>query len=104
MGRRNRPSYRIVVADSRNARDGRFIETLGHYDPLREPAQLDVNEGKVKQWLDNGAQPSETVRSLLSRLGLLKKWRDAEIVEQKKISAVGEKPKKSRAPRQPGKE
>ncbi|MFP3898079.1 MAG: 30S ribosomal protein S16 [Dehalococcoidia bacterium] len=73
MGRRNRPSYRVVVADSRSPRDGRFIETIGHYDPLTEPATIDINEEKALQWLKHGAKPSDTVRSLLSKLGILGK-------------------------------
>lgn len=73
MGRRNRPSYRVVVADSRSPRDGRFIETIGHYDPLTEPATIDINEEKALQWLKHGAKPSDTVRSLLNKLGILDK-------------------------------
>lgn len=84
MGRRNRPSYRIVVADSRSPRDGRFVETLGHYDPLTDPATIKVDEDKVKKWLDEGAQPSETVKSILSRFGFLKKWHEVEVMERKK--------------------
>jgi small subunit ribosomal protein S16 len=103
MGRRNCPSYRIIVADSRSPRDGRFIETIGHYDPLKEPAGIEVNEGKVKQWLERGAQPSETVRALLSRLGLLKKWRDTEVIEEKRKSEIEGKPKRAR-PRRKTKE
>lgn len=73
MGRRNRPFYRVVVADSRSPRDGRFIETIGHYDPLTEPATVEINEDKALKWLRCGAQPSDTVRSLLGKLGIMDK-------------------------------
>jgi len=74
MGRKKRPYYRIVVADSRSPRDGRFIETVGTYNPLTEPFQVEVKEDRVIYWLKNGAQPSQTVRSLLSRKGIWLKW------------------------------
>lgn len=73
MGRRNRPFYRVVVADSRSPRDGRFIETIGHYNPLTDPATIDINEEKALKWLKCGAQPSDTVRSLLGKLGITDK-------------------------------
>lgn len=71
MGAKKRPSYRIVAADSRSPRDGRFIESLGFYDPLTEPATVKVNEDRVRHWLSVGAQPSDTVRNLLRRQGLI---------------------------------
>jgi len=71
MGRKQRPTYAVVVADSRSPRDGRNIEDLGRYEPLHEPARVSLNEDRVLYWLEQGAQPSETVRSLLSRQGLL---------------------------------
>ncbi len=74
MGRKKRPYYRIVVADSRSPRDGRFIETLGTYNPLQEPMQVEVKEDRVFYWLKNGAQPTQTVRSLLRRKGIWLKW------------------------------
>ncbi len=74
MGRKKRPFYRIVVADSRSPRDGRFIETLGTYNPLSDPFQVEVQEDRVFYWLKNGAQPSQTVRSLLRRKGIWLKW------------------------------
>ena len=78
MGRRNRPFYRVVVADSRHPRDGRFIEMVGHYDPLHDPAEVVIDEGKVMKWLDNGVELSDTVRSILSKEGLLKKWHESK--------------------------
>jgi small subunit ribosomal protein S16 len=71
MGAKKRPSYRIVAADSRSPRDGRVIESLGYYDPLTEPATVKVNEDRVRHWLSVGAQPSDTVRDLLRRQGLV---------------------------------
>lgn len=71
MGAKKRPSYRIVAADSRSPRDGAFIESLGYYDPLTEPATVKVNEERVRHWLSVGAQPSDTVRDLLRRQGLV---------------------------------
>lgn len=76
MGRKNRPFYRLVVSDSRNATDGRFVETLGHYDPLQDPAEVVIDEAKVLKWLAEGAGMSDTVRSLLRREGILKKWHE----------------------------
>ena len=73
MGRRNRPFYRVVVADSRSPRDGKFIEIIGHYDPLTDPATISVDGEKALKWLKDGAQPTDTVRSLLSKLGIIDK-------------------------------
>ncbi len=70
MGTKKRPFYRIVVADSRAPRDGRFIETLGTYNPLTDPSQLRLNAERVQLWLSRGAQPSASVESLLAREGL----------------------------------
>jgi small subunit ribosomal protein S16 len=74
MGRRNRPFYRVVVADRRSPRDGKFIEIIGHYNPLTDPATIDINEEKALKWLSCGAQPSDTVRSLLGKLGIMDKF------------------------------
>lgn len=76
MGAKKAPFYRIVVADSRFPRDGRFIETVGYYNPLTEPADVKINEEAVLKWLNNGAQPSDTVRALLSKAGILKTHHD----------------------------
>jgi small subunit ribosomal protein S16 len=70
-GSKKHPTYRIVVADSRRARDGRFIETIGFYNPLHDPSTIEVDEAKAKQWLACGAQPSDTVRKLLSLKGIV---------------------------------
>ena len=70
MGAKKQPSYRIVVADARAKRDGRFIEIVGHYDPLTEPATVKINEERARYWLNVGAQPTETVAGLLKRAGI----------------------------------
>ena len=70
-GSKKHPTYRIVVADSRRARDGRFIETIGFYNPQTDPSEIVVDEDKAKQWLATGAQPSDTVRKLLSLKGIV---------------------------------
>ena len=74
MGAKKRPFYRLVVADSRSPRDGRFIEQLGYYDPLTEPATVKIDEDKVARWLAQGAQPSDAARSLLQREGVLERY------------------------------
>lgn len=71
MGAKKRPSYRIVAAESRSPRDGRFIEQIGFYDPLTDPATVTLKEDRVKYWLGVGAQPSETVQSILQKQGLI---------------------------------
>ena len=70
VGKKKRPSYRVVVADSRAPRDGRFIDIIGHYDPLTNPATVDIQEEKALKWLRQGAQPTETVANLLSKAGI----------------------------------
>lgn len=73
MGAKRQPFYRVVVADSRSPRDGRFIEIVGNYDPTKNPAIINIDEEKVISWIKNGAQPTDTVRSLLSKKGIMKK-------------------------------
>jgi small subunit ribosomal protein S16 len=70
-GSKKHPTYRIVVADSRRARDGRFIESIGFYNPQTDPSEIVVDETKAKEWLKNGAQPSDTVRKLFSVKGIV---------------------------------
>lgn len=72
-GRHKRPFYRVVAADSRMPRDGRFLEVLGTYDPLQNPPVAQLKQDRVLDWLSKGAQPSVTVRTVLRRSGLLKK-------------------------------
>ena len=71
MGAKRAPFYRVVVADSRYPRDGRFIEELGYYDPTKDPAVVKLDSDKAKQWIANGAQPTDTVRDLLKKNGVL---------------------------------
>ena len=71
MGAKKKPFYRIVVADSRSPRDGKFIEELGYFDPLKEPAEVKIDEEKTKKWLSTGAQPTDTVKALLKKNGIL---------------------------------
>ncbi len=77
VGRKKRPSYRVVIADARSPRDGAFIETIGHYDPLTDPPTIVINEEKALKWLHQGAQPTETVARLLNKLGIMEKFKAA---------------------------
>lgn len=79
MGAHKAPFYRVVVSDSRSPRDGRFIEEIGIYNPVAEPAQVKIDEEKALKWLQNGAQASDTVRSLLSKAGVLKKFHESKL-------------------------
>ena len=76
MGSKKKPYYRINVADSRSPRDGRFIETVGTYNPLVAENQVTLKEERVMEWLNNGAQPSDTVRNILSKAGVMKKFHE----------------------------
>ncbi|MBQ8408836.1 MAG: 30S ribosomal protein S16 [Clostridia bacterium] len=71
MGAKKAPFYRVVVADSRYPRDGRFIEEIGYYNPQTEPAEVKIDADKAKAWLANGAQPTETVKALLKKSGIV---------------------------------
>lgn len=70
MGAHKRPFYRVVVADSRTPRDGRFIEEIGTYNPLKDPAEIKIDVEKAQKWISNGAQPTDTVRALLKKSGV----------------------------------
>lgn len=74
MGANKKPFYRIVVADSRSPRDGRFIEELGYYNPVSEPKVVKINDEKALKWLAIGAQPTETVKNLFKKNGVLEKF------------------------------
>lgn len=76
MGAKKAPFYRLVVADSRSPRDGRFIEEIGTYNPLTEPALVNIDEDKALNWLKTGAKPSDTVRNLFSQAGIMKKFHE----------------------------
>ncbi|MCD7738792.1 MAG: 30S ribosomal protein S16 [Lachnospiraceae bacterium] len=72
LGQKKRPLYRIIVADSRSPRDGRFIEEIGTYDPNKNPSEIKINEELAKKWLDNGAQPTDVVAKLFKVAGIEK--------------------------------
>jgi small subunit ribosomal protein S16 len=73
IGAKKKPFYRVVVADSRRARDGKFIEILGTFDPLKNPEEIKIDTERAQVWLKNGAQPSDTVRELLVKCGVIEK-------------------------------
>ena len=73
MGSKKKPFYRINVADSRSPRDGRFIEEVGFYDPMKEPVEIKLDAEKIQKWIGNGAQPTDTVRALLVKSGVISK-------------------------------
>lgn len=79
MGAKKTPFYRIVVADSRSPRDGRYIEIVGTYNPVAQPAQIQINEELALKWLQDGAKPSDTVRNLFSNEGIMEKFHNAKL-------------------------
>ncbi|MDB4868446.1 MAG: ribosomal protein [Cohnella sp.] len=79
MGAHKAPFYRVVVSDSRSPRDGRFIEEIGVYNPVAQPTQVQIDEEKALKWLQNGAQASDTVRNLLSKAGVMKKFHESKL-------------------------
>ncbi len=81
MGSKQKPFYRIVAADARSPRDGRFIETVGTYNPIKKPAEVKVDEALALKWLNNGAIPTDTVRSILSKEGIMAKYAEAKKVK-----------------------
>lgn len=100
MGKTKRPFYRIVAADSRRARDGRFLEILGTYNPIVTPAEVAVKEDRLTKWLDDGAVPSDTVSSLLTQIGFLEKYEKArrglDVSELTLKTTIAERRKKTR--------
>jgi small subunit ribosomal protein S16 len=87
-GRKKQPSYRIVIADSRSPRDGKFIEVIGQYSPRQGEQALNLETERVNYWLDNGAQPTDTVRSLLRRAGVLKTRHETRLGRKLSATAV----------------
>jgi small subunit ribosomal protein S16 len=81
MGKKKQPVYRLVAADSRSPRDGRFIEILGTYEPREEPTRIVIDNDKVVRWLKTGAQPTETVAKLLKQSGAIELWKTGSIAE-----------------------
>lgn len=100
MGRKKKPIYKIVAADSRAPRDGRFIEEIGHYNPNIDPMEIKVEESRALYWLKTGAQPTSTVRNLLSREGIILKWHlekkkaDSETIEKEVENFLSQKAEK----------
>jgi len=82
MGRRRNPFYRVVVADESNPRQGKAVDDLGYYDPMKDPAQVEINEERALMWLRNGAKPTDTVRCLLSKAGVLRKLHEHKLLEK----------------------
>ncbi|NLT47556.1 MAG: 30S ribosomal protein S16 [Clostridiales bacterium] len=89
MGANKKPFYRVVVADGRAPRDGRFIEEIGYYNPLKEPAEIKIDAEKAGKWLANGAQPTDTVKRLFDRAGIVKPAAAKE--QAKAVEAEGTK-------------
>lgn len=79
MGSTKKPYYRIVAADSRSPRDGKFIENVGTYDPTKQPAVVTVDEAVALKWLQNGAQPTDTVRDIFSKQGIMKQFHESKM-------------------------
>ena len=78
MGAKQKPFYRIIAADSRSPRDGRFIETVGTYDPVKKEESITIDEEKTLKWLNNGAQPTDTVKNLLTKKGIWAKYKNTK--------------------------
>jgi len=99
VGRKNAPFYRILVADSQSPRDGKFIEVIGQYAPRKSEGSLQVDEARANYWLNLGAQPTDTVRSLLRRAGVLRRRHEQRLGIERKAEAVpvGEKPDEAAA-------
>jgi len=98
VGRKHRPSYRVVVADSRSPRDGAFIEIVGYYNPLTDPATVSINEEKTLKWLKFGAQPTEKVHSLLRKEGIIDKFKQQQGIPPLTSSSKGEESKRNPSP------
>ncbi|UCG62213.1 MAG: 30S ribosomal protein S16 [Candidatus Zixiibacteriota bacterium] len=99
-GAKKQPYYRIVATDSRRSRDGRFLEIVGTYNPIAKPAEVKVFEDKLTTWLNQGAQPTDTVRSLLTQIGFIEKYskakRGEDVTEMALKTTINERPKKTR--------
>lgn len=101
VGRRKAPYYRIVVADSRRARDGRFIEILGRYQPLqKEGNQFYVDEERALRWLGEGAIPSDTVRSIFRKLGIMRKFHEQRLARKRAVASSAAATGDQQAPEQ----
>ena len=83
MGAKKRPFYRIVAADSRSPRDGKVIEEIGYYNPVSEPAEIKIDASLAQKWLNNGAIPTDTVRSLFKQQGIMRKFHESRMKKDK---------------------
>jgi len=88
IGRKNEPFYRVVVADQRRARDGRFIEILGQYQPVKVETHVKIDKERALYWLHQGAQPSDTVRSIFRKLGIMKEYHEAKVAAKKALKTA----------------
>ena len=88
MGAKKAPFYRVVVADSRYPRDGRFIEEIGYYNPMREPAEIKIDAEKAQKWLTNGAQPTDVVKGLFKKSGIIEQQESGEIKVMKLVESI----------------
>ena len=86
MGAKQKPFYRVIVADSRSPRDGRFIESVGTYDPIKKDNNITINEERVNYWLDNGAQPTDTVKNILSKAGVWATYKNSKVKKAEKTT------------------
>ena len=89
VGRRKSPFYRLVVTESSSPRDGRFVEIIGHYQPLRAETKLEIKEDRALHWLNIGAQPSDTVRSLMRKKGIMKTWHEGRLERRRARKSQG---------------
>lgn len=86
MGSKQKPFYRIVVADSRSPRDGKVIDEVGYYNPIKEPAEIKINNETALEWLRKGAQPTDTVKNLFTKVGINEKFHNEKMASKKKSS------------------
>jgi len=96
LGAKKRPFYRVVVADQRSPRDGRFIEAIGKYHPLEDPSLIEIDEERALEWLKQGAQPSQAVQVLMTKVGIWEKF-EAERPQRKPAAKKASTPKKTAA-------
>ncbi len=82
MGSKKKPFYRVVAADSRSPRDGKFIEEVGYYNPISNPCEVKIDEDKALKWLKDGAIPTDTVRDLFSKQGIMKKFHESKLIKK----------------------
>ncbi len=101
LGAKKKPTYRFIATDSRMPRDGRFVEILGHYNPIAKPALVKIDETKMMYWFDQGAEPSDTVMTLLKQVGFLKKYetkkKGGDISGMILAETITERPKKRKS-------